>query len=524
MALSRSAKFARSLVSGYGLMGVNTVYSLLSVPIVLHYLSKSEFGLWALVTQMAGYIALVDLGMTGAVVRTLIDHKDDRDGSAYGSVIQTGFYVNVIQAVLITLAGMACSLFALRLFAVEPVLQGTLTRLLLAQCVVVGLGFMLRPVSVVLEANQRYDIWNITQIFQQVLNLLVLWGALHLGAGIFSLVWAGLAAQLFYIVFAGIGCVRLHLLPERGKWGRPTWLLFRELFSFGLDVFVFALGSQLVNASQVILLTHVLGLEAAAVWSVCLRTFNLITQFIYRVFDFSSGALAEMMVRNEKARLLSRFRSITILSGSLVAVCAVLFELCNQSFVQLWTGGKIAWSQANDALLAIWLVLLVFMHIHTGLVGLTKKFEALRYLYFLEGVFFAGVSLLVIPRWGTTGMIATSIAATCLFSLQNGLRRTCRYFDLPMREVLGGWSLPSLRVLFALIPIALLAHWLFAEMPVIPRLSASALSVGLPGAFLFLRFGIDQDLKGDLLNRFPTKLRPIVNTFICSFLKPIRLM
>src|ERR1700722_3056731 len=95
--MSRLKKFTRSLLSGYIALGANIVYTLASVPLALHYLGKPEFGLWALVTQLAGYIALIDLSMSASVGRILIDHKDDRQNGAYGSVIKTGVLVGLVQ-------------------------------------------------------------------------------------------------------------------------------------------------------------------------------------------------------------------------------------------------------------------------------------------------------------------------------------------------------------------------------------------------------------------------------------------
>ncbi len=99
--MSRLKKFAYALLSGYALMGTNIVFTLLSVPLALHYLKSNEkFGLWALTTQIAGYIALIDLGMSG-ISRILIDYKDRKDSSDYGNIIQTVWLVSVVQAMVI---------------------------------------------------------------------------------------------------------------------------------------------------------------------------------------------------------------------------------------------------------------------------------------------------------------------------------------------------------------------------------------------------------------------------------------
>src|ERR1700689_166956 len=107
--MSRLKKFTHSLLSGYVALGANCFFTLASVSLALHYLGKLEFGLWALVTQIAGYIALIDLSMSASVGRILIDHKDERQSGVYGSVIKTGALVGLVQGAIMLLGGTALS-------------------------------------------------------------------------------------------------------------------------------------------------------------------------------------------------------------------------------------------------------------------------------------------------------------------------------------------------------------------------------------------------------------------------------
>ena len=75
--MSRSKRFVTNLVSSYATIGINILYTVVSIPLALHYLDKEEFGLWVLVTQMAGYLMLLEFGMSGSVARSLSDHKDE---------------------------------------------------------------------------------------------------------------------------------------------------------------------------------------------------------------------------------------------------------------------------------------------------------------------------------------------------------------------------------------------------------------------------------------------------------------
>src|SRR5204862_8072274 len=87
----------------------NIVYSLISLPLGMHYLSESRVGLWGLMASTAGYLALIDLGMSGSISRLLIDHKDDPGTGSYGSWIKTGSLVRTTQAVAVLLLGYVLS-------------------------------------------------------------------------------------------------------------------------------------------------------------------------------------------------------------------------------------------------------------------------------------------------------------------------------------------------------------------------------------------------------------------------------
>src|SRR5262249_51224630 len=152
------------------------------------------------------------------------------------------------------------------------------------------------------------------------------------------------------------------------------------------------------------------------VWSVCTRTFTMLIQMLYRIFDYASAGLAEMLVRGEKPRLFSRFRSLVMLSGPLSIVAGAAFAASNQPFVQWWTKGKFGWPPVNDWLLALWLVVLVQVRWHTGLVGVTKEFRFMRYLFFVEGLFFLIVGRIALRYGGVTAMLVVSIAGTLLIT------------------------------------------------------------------------------------------------------------
>ena len=626
--MSRFKKFTRSLVSGYFLLGANILFTLASVPLALKYLSLAEFGLWALTMQIGGYIALVDLGMGASVARILIDHKDDRIKGGYGSVVQTGVLVGLVQGFLILLVGTVLALVAGRLLRVPPELRNDFTGLMIGQCALLAFSFAGKIFLYLLTAHQRYDISNYAQAALFACSYGMMWFFFAEGFGVFSLLWGQVLSSLLTVAINVWGCVHLKLLPRRGEWGRPTRPLFNELFAYGRDIFLFALGGQLINTSQTLLLTRFFGLETAAVWNICTRTFSLLLQVIYRVFDYSSSALAEMMVRREKKLLAGRFQHIIVLSTSLSVAAATLFALCNGAFVQVWTSGRVnaatlgsneikdtpalvaklqahadlvslylwqqfpeslrreisayipagevanalqtnlvteinrilvqspiydperfagvelrsearamlahpvnidaplllnrrlldsayrhelfhheltRWRPHYDLLLAVWLVICVSVHAHTGLVGQTKRMHFLRFIFFFEGLAFIGLTVLLRRLEDIGVMLAASVVSSLVFSLPYGFLRTRQYLGLTWRE-LAAWHRAPLMLALRLVPVAMVVWWFGHNLPAWLQLALGSGVTGLWALVMLMRHGLDAELKRELLNRSSGRL------------------
>ena len=535
--MSRFRRVVHGVASGYGVLLGTAIFGLASVPIALHYLLKDQFGLWALMSSIGMYLSLVDLGMSGSVARLLVDHKDDRDSGAYGGLIKTGWLVLLVQGALVLAVGFVLAPFLCNMLEkIPPPLQGDFVALMRWQSAAMALGFATRIFSHLLNAHQRVDLFNYSQMANLLVQFALLWWFFHTGQGVFSLAWSSLLGSLAGALVCLVACWRLELFPPSGAWGHASWRCFREVFHYGADMFLVAVGTQLILFSQTMIITRCLGLEVAAAWNVGTRAYTLVSQALWRVFDFSGPALSEMIVRGERALLRERFKGLVVLSAALSGVAAVVFALCNSTFVAVYTHGKMSWSPLNDVLLGVWMVVLSILHCHGAFVLLTKKIEFMRYIYFVEGVVYVTAALLSAPWGGLPAVILCSVVCSTCFSGAYGIWRMSRYFEFPLREIALQWQAPLARVLAWFVPAAL-AWWLASErlMPGlvdllsgtaisghqplfaawVVRLAASALFGGALGSYLFLRLGLPPSIQRELLQRVPRRVNPILRRVFC---------
>lgn len=507
--MSRTRRALSGVVSSYFLLVVTAVYSLASVPVAFHYLDKERFGLWAVMGTLANYLNLIDAGMTTAVARLLIDHKDDRQGGGYGSLIKTGWLVSISQAAILWPLGCWLAPTFAHLERIGLALQPEFVNLVYCQCGVLAFNFASRMFGLILCANQRMDYYNYAGVVSLIANFAVQWLLFRENEGILSLAGGSLGGSLISVLLMALACFRLNLFPTSGGWGRLSKSSFLEMFSYGKDVFLVAVGNQLFQASPVLLITPLLGLEEAAIWSVGIRVFNLLTQVVWKIFDMSNSALGEMMARGEVSRLRERYRSLVILTLSFAGWVAVTMAMCNSRFITLWTHGKIAWPMLNDWLLALWMVILAMVRCHNVFVLLTKQVGYMRYVSFGEGFVLIGLSLLLAKVGGLAAIIGSSILCNLMFSCSYGVWRVHRYFGFSVGEIALGWFRPMSRLVAAYLPIALIGWWLPMGSSPLVHLTISVFVALTFGLFLFMRCGLTGDIRAELWHRCPPRFRTL---------------
>jgi O-antigen/teichoic acid export membrane protein len=419
----RTYNFVRSLGAGYFAIAVNIAYTVASVPLALHYLGKEQFGLWALAQQIMGYLILLDLGVSSAVSRFIADYKDDVNGGGYGSLLLTGAIVFAIQGLIIAIVGVAFSFFAPALFAVPEHLASDFTNVLTIIITLAGFSVALRTLGAPLWAFQRMDVSYALGSLTLLTSIAALWAGFHLGWGIYSFALSGIPAAFICPAITIWFCWKSGFYPTARNWGRPRWPLFRKIFSFGYDVVCLSLGSQLVNASQIMILSRFAGLDVAATFAIGTKAFSMFQQFTGKIIDASLPILTEMFVQGDLEKLNQRFINVISITAFLATLGSAILLTGNATIIGFWTSGSILWNTSCDTLLAALLLANSFSRCLISVFGSMLGYRPVRYIYFLEGCVFIALAIPATRIFGIPGILGASLLSHLLITLHLGFKQ-----------------------------------------------------------------------------------------------------
>jgi len=474
-------------------------YGLASVPIALRFLSVEEFGLFMLMLQIAGYFTLIELGMSGATARILMDYKDEPEDGAYGSVILTGSLVFAILVLLLAGVGLVSAPWVVHAVGVPTKLADVAIYLLRWLCITFAIATGLRVFGSLLYANRRLDLLNAITAGTITAGLALMLIILASGAGLRGLVLMFVLQTTLAVLLQFVACRRLKLFPGSGNWGKPTLETFVKLFRLAKDFFLVSVGTQVLEASQLIIVTRTMGLAAAATWSVSTKIFGLLFQLVTKIQGTGVVFLSEMMVRGESQRLQTRFRQIYQLTAGLAAVTLAVAVAINRPFVSLWAKPDLAWEISVSALMGALVFLNTVTRCHVDFIIHTKKILALRYIYFWEAAAFVALSFWLGPKIGFYGILISSLACLVLARLWYSALRVARYFSLRPQLIWWSWMRRSLLAILLLAPFVL-SSGAVASAATSPwaQLSLVSLWVGAPALLVMFAVAVPYDVAAEI--------------------------
>ncbi len=265
----------RNVILIYGVYAVTLASGLVVTPIIVGALGTEQFGIWALIGSILGFIALLDLGIGPSVLRFAAEQRGRGVKDETSELTSTAFAIYLVLA-LVTLL-LAVVLAWLLPQAVE--ISDQYVRAAQIAVVISVSTFVLRfPVglfSYLLAGQQRYDILNIGNLLGAVVYFGLAVAVLYVADG-------GLVALALITVV--VAAVRLlpplfwlkSELPElRLRRSLVTRRQARELLSFSSRNMLIQVASKVVVSTDVIVVGIIFGSVAAGVYGIPAKLFAL---------------------------------------------------------------------------------------------------------------------------------------------------------------------------------------------------------------------------------------------------------
>jgi O-antigen/teichoic acid export membrane protein len=417
--MSRTRKAIISASFGYTQFALAMMSGILLVPLILSRLETRTYGLWLATGELLAYTAILDLGVFTVLPWMVAEADGRKDNDAIRSLIIRGLLIGLCVGLGFILVFAVLWWLTPSLLKLTELDRATLKGPLMLLVIATALVYPLKVFSATLVGLQDVAFNGVLVVVQLSLNIGLTLVLLLKGYGLYSL---AAAAAIPQILTMGASGLRLRMIaPGLLKgWQWPSLSGLRLLFSQSLGVWLGGFGWQLAAASSGLIITYLGHPEWVPIYVCTAKLSQLLMQMCWMLPDSGLVGLAQLHGEGKMERVRYVVGTMLKLHLILSSAAACLILALNPLFVRLWVGTNLFGGLSLNALMAIGLIWLSWIH---GLVGSTAVVgNRLRVgiATMLNGVLHVALALMLGARWGLKGIVVASLVSGTLTTLPLG--------------------------------------------------------------------------------------------------------
>lgn len=381
---------------------VNILYGLISVPFLISYFGKEEYGLIGIALSVNTYVQLLDMGMNNANVKFFAEYLSKGEHDKYQKYFSLTHLLYLVIGLLNAIILIVVSFYTDFLFKVTPEQAITLRNLLWILAINATFSWLSVCFDQLLRANEFID-WIIKRsTFLKLLQFVVLAVVL----------FGHLSIEAYFVGHVFIVTAILPLTILKAKKTQP-WLklnfsfdktTFKTVMPYVLAIFSFGVFQFLASSSRPVFLGFFSGPSSVAEYQVMLTITSVITIFTGAFTQVLLPFVTKLAVSNDRNNLErvifqgSKYVNIllTLLVFSIIASCTPLLHMyVGDNFI-----GISKW-------LMIWLLMLLLSHrnVMTSIVFSQKNLKVVAFMGFSAASIAIIVYCIFIPLYGVGGVV-----------------------------------------------------------------------------------------------------------------------
>ncbi len=385
---------------------LTNIVGLLLTPFIIKSLGDAEYGLYTLIGAFVGYISVLDFGLNNTIVRFVAKYRAEKDKKGEENFLAITMGIYGVIAVIITLVGV------LLYFNLDVIFSNSLTNdeLGKAKIMFVILIFNLAitlpggAFTAICSGYEHFVFPRTINIIRYLVRSLMVVGLLLFGGDAIGLVILDTIMNILVIIFNGFYVLKkLKVVFKLHYFEIP---LVKEIFSYSVWIFVFALVGQFQWKAGQIVLGTLTNTTTVAIYAICIMLGTYYGAFSTAVSGVFLPRATKMTVNNATGEELT-LMMIKIGRISFLVLLMILggFILFGKQFILLWVG---------ENYIEAWLIALIIMIAYTTplvqafanlILEAKSKFSFKAIVYITLISFGTLLGYFLVPIYGMKGMI-----------------------------------------------------------------------------------------------------------------------
>jgi len=410
-----SSRFLKGVASGWAFMIVSLLVGLWMVPFTLKFLTRPEYAIYAIATDLLSWLGLANLGVSAVFNSRGAQLMGSGDKKELDIVASTTFFTQLASTVIVIIAGLVVSLKPELLFSKNASAEHLQ---MIVAILITGfiISYILQPLNAMLIASKQIHIDNYLRFGMLAITtgLTVLF--LQMGLKLMSLALSNLAGTIIISIVTWVRVKKtlddIKISPGLWQFDRFKFLLKNGVwFSIGglAGIFIFRMDSFLIG--------HYISLTTVTGYIITIKLYQMADRFHQQFFNTTRPYFAQAYGKGDMMLFTKMYEISFNLSFTAAFIMGVVIMLVNKWFIGLWVGPDFYLGDTVNMLLCINFILqAAVLPNRIALATTFYKIEWHNITRVTEGIMKLVITIFLFRFIGINAIVVGSIIACVLFS------------------------------------------------------------------------------------------------------------
>jgi len=410
----RSIEAKKNIAESVLIKAVNIAISLILVPITIHYVNPTEYGIWLTMSSMVAWISFFDIGFTNGLRNRFAEAKAKGDFQLAKAYVSTAYFYLGIIFISIWLILLIANIYIKwdKLLNISLKSAREVSSLAVIIISYFCFQFIFNIINTILIADQKPAKASLLSLFGQIISLAIIYVLTKFTTG--SLIFLGLALGIApTLVIIG---ANFYFFRTKYKSFSPSILYVKkkyakDIMGIGLKFFILQIASIIQYQTILFLIAHYFDPLQVTSYNIAYKYFGILqmsfTILITPIWSSTTDAYNSGDIEWIKT-VVKKYLYILIpfiFAGSVMLIIA-------EPIYNMWLGKGVVNISFNISLLCYIyfgtrMFATIFVYVLNGIGALQIQF----YSSFITSIGFIGLSLILIKvfNFGIESILISSI-------------------------------------------------------------------------------------------------------------------
>ncbi len=434
----RSIKAKKNILYSGIIQGISIAISLVMVPLTIHYINPTRYGIWLTISSIVGWFSFFDIGLGNGL------RNKFAEAVAKGEHNLARTYVSTTYAILSIIIGVVLIIF----FCINPFLDWTkilntpadmkdeLSILALIVFVFFTVRFVLNLITTILTANQEPAKASFFNVLGSIFSLALIYILTKTTEG--NLVYLGIALGLTPILV--LTASSLWYYKKDYKQYAPSFKNVRfkfakDLMSLGIKFFFIQIASVIFYQTSNIIIAQLFGPAQVTPYNIAYKYFSIIPMGFGIIMVPFWSAFTESWVKKDTPWIKGTMKKLVMIWG-IISVGALIMLVLSNFVYRLWVGKEIAVPVSISVVMFVYVVLNAWCGIFSQFLNGVGKIKLQLYSAAIGAVINIPLAIYLGNHLGIYGVVLS----TTIFAVISAIWSPIQYMKLINNRATGIWN------------------------------------------------------------------------------------